>query len=76
MVRNLELCHSEVSIAVKRHMITATLIKSLIGAGLQFQRVSSLSSCWEAWPHAGSHGAGEGAESSTSRSQGAGNELA
>jgi hypothetical protein len=39
----------------------------LIGAGLWFQRFSPLSAWQEAWWHAGRHGAGEGAESSTSR---------
>ena len=37
----------------------------LIGAGLQFQRVSPLSSWQEAWQHAGRHDLGED-ESSTS----------
>jgi hypothetical protein len=36
--------------------------------GLQFQRFSTLSSWREVWQHAGRHAAGEGAESSTSRS--------
>ena len=40
--------------------------KHLIGAGLQFQRFSPLSSQWEAWQCAGRLGAGEGAESSIS----------
>jgi hypothetical protein len=40
----------------------------LIGSGLQFQRFSLLSSWWEAWEHPGRHGAGEGAENSTSLS--------
>ena len=40
--------------------------KHFIGAGLQFQRSRSLLSWWEAWLHAGRHGAGEVAESSTS----------
>ena len=31
-------------------------VKHLIGAGLQFQRFSPLSSWWEAWRHAASHG--------------------
>jgi hypothetical protein len=48
----------------------ATLIKEyLIGAGLQFQRFSPLSSKHEAWQHPARHGAG-GAESSTSCSEG------
>ena len=42
--------------------------KYLIGAGLQFQRVSSLSLCQEAWQHTGMRGAGEGANSSASGS--------
>jgi hypothetical protein len=42
----------------------------LIGAGLQVQRFSPLSSWQEAWQHPGRHGAGEGAESSTSCSEG------
>lgn len=40
--------------------------KYLIGAGLQVQRFSPLSSWWEAWQHAGRCGAEEGAEGSTS----------
>ena len=53
-------------------MIKATLIKRehLIGAGLQFQRFSPLSSWQGAWWHAGRHGAGELTESSTSASEG------
>jgi hypothetical protein len=44
----------------------ASLIKDNISlAGLQFQRFNPLSPWWEAWQHAGRHGAG-GAESSTS----------
>jgi hypothetical protein len=39
---------------------------NLIGAGLQFQKFSLLSSRREAWQQEGRHGAGEGAESSTS----------
>ena len=47
-------------------MATATLIKEKIKeASLQFPRLSP-SSRQEAWQHAGRHGAGEGAESSTS----------
>ena len=42
--------------------------KHLLRAGLQVQRFSQLSSLWEAWWHAGKHGAGEGAKSSTSGS--------
>jgi hypothetical protein len=34
-------------------------VKHLIGAGLQFQKLSLLSSWWEAWLQAGRHGAGE-----------------
>ena len=44
--------------------------KHLIGAGLQLQRFSPLSSWQEAWQRAGRHGAGEGAQSSTSGSAG------
>jgi hypothetical protein len=45
--------------------------KHLIGAGVQFQRFSPLSSWWEAQQHAGRHGAvREGAENSVSRSAG------
>ena len=44
--------------------------KHFIGAGLQFQRFSPLSSWQEAWQCAGRHGAGEGAESSVSHSEG------
>lgn len=39
--------------------------KHVLGAGLQFQRFSPLSSWWEAWQCAGRYGAG-GTESSTS----------
>jgi hypothetical protein len=45
-------------------MAVTSLIKKkqhLIGAGLQFQRFSSLSSWQEAWHSAGKHGVGEGA---------------
>ena len=45
-------------------------LKYLIGTGLQFQRFSPLSSWQKAWWHTGRHGAGEGTESSTSRSTG------
>jgi hypothetical protein len=40
-------------------MATASLVKedSGIGAGLEFQRFSPLSSWWEAWQCAGRHGA-------------------
>jgi hypothetical protein len=56
-----------VSIAVKRHHEQGNSYKQqhLIGAGLQVQRFSPLSSWKEAWQHAGRHGA-EGAKSSTS----------
>ena len=57
-----------VSIAVKRHHDQGNSHKGqhLIGAGLLFLRFSSLLSWWEIWQHAGRHGAGEEAESSTS----------
>jgi hypothetical protein len=57
-----------VSVAVKRHRDHSNSYKGkhLIGTGLQVQRFSSLSSWREAWWHAGRHGAGEVAESSTS----------
>jgi hypothetical protein len=53
-------------------MTTATLIKEkhLIEAGLQVQRFSPLFSWWGAWQNAGRHGAGEGAEQSSSKSAG------
>jgi hypothetical protein len=46
----------------------ATFFKEqhLIGAGLQFQEFSPLSSRPEAWQHRDSHGAEEAAKSSTS----------
>ena len=55
-------------IALERHHDQSNSYKGkhLIGAGLQFQRFSSLSSWWEAWQDKGRHGAGEGAESATS----------
>jgi hypothetical protein len=58
-----------VSMVVKKHHDHRSSYKSkhLIGAGLQFQRFSSLSSWWEAWQSAGRHSAREGAESSTSK---------
>jgi hypothetical protein len=58
-----------VSIAMKRHHDHGKSYKEkyLIGTGLQVQRFSPLLSWWVAWQHAGRHGAGEGAESSTSR---------
>jgi hypothetical protein len=57
-----------VSIAVKKHhdQGNSYKCKTLIGAGLQFQRFSPLSSWPEAWQCAGRLGAGEGTESSTS----------
>ena len=58
-----------VSIAEKRHQDQDNSYKAqqhLIRAGLQVQRFSPLSSWQEAWQCAGRHGAGEGAESSTS----------
>jgi hypothetical protein len=64
-------CHCpRVFIAVKKYCDHSHSYKgkNLIRAGLQFQRFSSLSSWWEAWWHAGTHGAGEVAESSTSGS--------
>ena len=61
-----------VSIAVKRQCDEGNAYKEqhLIGADLQFQRFSLLSSRWEAWQDAGRHGAREGAESSTSETAG------
>jgi hypothetical protein len=61
-----------VSIALKRHHDRSNFYKGqyLIGAGLQFQRFSPLSSWQEAWQHSGRHGASEGAKSSTSWSEG------
>jgi hypothetical protein len=44
--------------------------KHLIGAGLQFQRFSPLSSWWRARLHAGRYDAGEVTKSSTSGSPG------
>jgi|UPI00001F6546 hypothetical protein len=57
-------------ITVKRHHDHSNSYKGkhLIGAGLQFQRFSPLSSWREAWQHAGRQG-GEGAKSSTSLSK-------
>jgi hypothetical protein len=54
--------------AAKRHHDQGNSYKEqrVIGAGLQFQRFSPLRSSKEAWQHAGRHGTGEGAESSTS----------
>jgi hypothetical protein len=39
--------------------------KHLIGSGLQFQRLSSISSWWKAWQCPDRCGAGEGTESSS-----------
>jgi hypothetical protein len=57
-----------ISIAVKRHHDRANSYKGkhLIGAGLQFQRVSPLASWLVVWWHTARHGAGEEAVSSTS----------
>ena len=58
-----------VSIVVKRHHDQGNSYKGkhLVGAGLQFQRFRPLSSWWEAWQHAGRHGArgAEGSEEET-----------
>ena len=58
---------SEGFIAMKRHHDQGKSYKGLhlIGAGLQVQRFSPLSSWWEAWQHPGRHGAGR-VKSSTS----------
>jgi hypothetical protein len=58
----------EISTAVKRHHDHSNSYKGnhLIGVGLQFQRSSPLSSWHETWRHAGRHGTGKEAESSTS----------
>ena len=54
-------------IAVKRHHDHSHSYKgSFTRTGLKFQRLSPLSSWWEAWWHTGRRGAGEGAECSTS----------
>jgi hypothetical protein len=55
---------SEGFIAMKRHHDQGKSYKGLhlIGAGLQVQRFSPLSSWWEAWQHPGRHGARGGAE--------------
>ena len=60
-----------VAIAVNRHQDHGNSYKEkyLIGAGFQFQRFSPLSPWWEAWQHAGRHGARERAESSMSCSK-------
>jgi hypothetical protein len=57
-----------VAIAVNRHQDHGNSYKEkyLIGPGFQFQRFGPLSPWWEAWQHAGRHGAGERAERSTS----------
>jgi hypothetical protein len=57
-----------VSFAVRRHHDQGSSYKKqqLIGAGLQVQRFSPLSSWQEAWQCPGRHGDGEGTESSTS----------
>ena len=56
-----------VFIAVKRHHDHSNSYKGkhLIGAGLQFQRFSPLSSWQATWQCAGRHGAGEVAENSS-----------
>jgi hypothetical protein len=63
-----ELCLSCGFTAVKRQQDQGKSYKGqyLIGAGLQVQRFSPLSSWREAWQHPGRPGAGEGAERSTS----------
>jgi hypothetical protein len=57
-----------VSISVKRHHSQSNSYKEkhLIGAGLQFQRLSLLSAWQETWQPTGRQGAGEGTGSSTS----------
>jgi hypothetical protein len=57
----------KVSIAANRHHDQGNSYKEqhLIGAGLQVQRFSPLSSRQGAWQRPGRHGAGGGAESST-----------
>ena len=61
-------CISHRPTAAKRHHDHGNSYKGkhLIEAGLEFQRVSPLSSWQESWQHTGRHGAGEIAESSTS----------
>ena len=56
------------SLAGKRHYDQGNFYKGqhLTGAGLHFQSLSPLSSWQNAWQHPGRHGAGEGAEGSTS----------
>jgi hypothetical protein len=53
-----------VSIATKRHHDQGNSYKGqpLVGARVQFQRFSSLSSWQEAWQHPSRCGAGEGVE--------------
>ena len=68
---------ARVSTAVRRHRDHGNSYKEkhLVGAGLQFQRFSPLSSRREAWQHAGrQNDAGEGAESSTFDEPAAGSE--
>ena len=60
-----ELKLSLVLIAVKRQW-NSYKGQHLIGAGLQVQKFSPLSSWQEAWQCADRHGAGKGSESSTS----------
>ena len=57
-----------VCVALKRHHDQGNFYKGqyLIGAGLQFQRFSPLSSWQEAWQCAGRHGTLERAECSAS----------
>jgi hypothetical protein len=64
-------------IAVKRHRDHDNTYKKqyLIGVSLQFQTFSLLSLLWEAWQHAGRHGTGEAAQSSTSGSTGSSRRL-
>jgi hypothetical protein len=61
-------CLSYGFLAVKRHHDRSSIYKGqcLIGAGLQSERFSPVSSWPEAWEHPGRHDAGEGTESSTS----------
>jgi hypothetical protein len=61
-----------ISIAVMRHHDQGNYHKRqhLIGAGLQFQRFSPLSSRQEAWHCSGRHGTGEGTERSVACSEG------
>ena len=61
-------CLSHCSIAVKRQHDHGSSYKGkhLIGACLQVQGFSPLSSQWKTWWHTGRHDAGEGVENSTS----------